>query len=112
MLELKIRTPSKEVCERFSLTYELYGAQMATDFLTRSYKIKRMKIVLDGRKVGKGCVAIYFRNKAYFTKKGLKKRVVLHELYHHIVEAEGLKMPLREEEKKASEFAREVIWKR
>jgi hypothetical protein len=51
------------------------------------------------------------KNKAYFTKGGLKKRNVLHELYHHIVEANGLTLTLTKEEKQANEFVRKVMKK-
>lgn len=43
---------------------------------------------------------------AYFTKRGLNKRNVLHELYHHIVEVKGLDMPSRKEESEANRYAR------
>jgi hypothetical protein len=106
---MRIRIPSKKVCERFHLTYELKGAQRGVDVLTEYYGVERMKIILDGRKVGKGNVADYFENIACFTKKGLKKRNVLHELYHHIVENKELNMPEKKEERLASLFVREVM---
>jgi len=59
------------------------------DFLTKYYEIERMKIVLDSRRVGNGDMACYEDNKAFFTKRGLNKRYVLHELYHHIAYVEG-----------------------
>lgn len=65
-----------------------------------------MRIVLNGRRVGNGDVAVYFQNKAYFTKRGLNKRTVLHELYHHLIYANGLEMPQRTEEKAANNYAR------
>ena len=65
-----------------------------------------MKIVLNGRKVGKRCIGVYFKNRAYFKKEGLKKRVVLHELYHHLVEAKGYELRNRIEEKEANSYAR------
>jgi hypothetical protein len=68
-----------------------------------------MRIVLDGRKVGNGDVAVYFENKAYFTKRGLTKRTVLHELYHHIVCAEGLDSPERMEERAADSYVRNFL---
>jgi hypothetical protein len=37
--------------------------------------------------------------------RGLTKRTVLHELYHHLVETKGLKMPLRTEKKEANNSA-------
>ena len=61
---MRIRIPPKRVRERFILIYELEGCQKAVDFLTEFYGIKRMKIVLDGRKVGNGDIAVYFENKA------------------------------------------------
>jgi hypothetical protein len=36
---------------------------------------------------------IYFENKANFTKRGLNKRIALHELYHHLVYANNLDLP-------------------
>lgn len=65
-----------------------------------------MKIKLDGRKVGNGNIAIYFQNRAYFSKRGLKKRTVLHELYHHLVYVNGLEMPKSKEERDANRYAR------
>jgi hypothetical protein len=58
-----------------------------------------MRIILNGRKVGNGDDACYFENKAYFTKRGLKKRTVLHELYHHIIYSKGIEEPNRVEKK-------------
>jgi len=106
---MRIRMPSRKVCERFYLTYELKGAQRGADVLTRYYRVRPMKIVLDGRKVSKNYSAEYSRNNSYFTKRGLTKRIVLHELYHHIVEAKGLEMPRTLEEFEANRFAREIL---
>ena len=70
-----------------------------------------MRIILNGRKVGNGYAAYYFENKAYFTKKGLKKRTVLHEFYHHLLEKKGLELPEHIEEKEAHSYAREFVKK-
>lgn len=48
---MKIRVPSKKVCEEFHLTYELKGAEKAVKVLTEFYGIRRMKIIVDGRRV-------------------------------------------------------------
>ena len=106
---MKIRIPSKRICGRFHLTYELKGAQRGVDVLTEYYGIRRMKIVVDGRKVGRGNEADYFEGIACFTKKGLNKRNVLHELYHHIVEFEELDMPWKKEEREANAFGRKIM---
>lgn len=107
---MRIRIPSKKVQEKFLLTYELQGCQKAVDFLTNYYGARRMKIILDGKRVGKrkanGWIACYSKNKAYFTKKGLMKRIVLHELYHHLVERKTLDMPIGKEEKEANAYFR------
>ena len=66
---MQIRVPSKKIRERFLLVYELEGCQRAVDFLTKHYGVRRMKIRLDGRKVGNGDIAVYFENKAYFQKR-------------------------------------------
>ena len=44
--------PSRKVREEFRLTYELKGVQKAVDMLSRYYGIRRVKIVVDGRRVG------------------------------------------------------------
>jgi len=108
---MKIRVPSKKVCERFYLTYELKGAQKGVDVLTGYYRIPKMKIISDGRKVMKGYECDYFEDIACFTKKGLKKRNVLHELYHHIASRKGLEIPEKKEEQEASRFARKIMRK-
>jgi hypothetical protein len=50
-ITVKIRIPFKKVCEEFHLTYELKGAEKAVKVLTEFYGIKRMKIIVDGRRV-------------------------------------------------------------
>jgi len=57
----------------------------------------------------RACEADYFEGIACFTKKGLKKRNVIHELYHHIVENKGLEMSERKEEMAANVFVRNVM---
>lgn len=70
-----------------------------------------MKVILDGKRVGKGYSGYYLKNIAYFTKRGLNKRIILHELYHHLIDARGLEMPIRKEEKEANIYAREFLRK-
>jgi hypothetical protein len=107
--EMKIRAPPRKIREKFLLTYELEGCQKAVDFLTKYYRIRRMKIVLDGRRVGNGDIAVYFQNRAYFTKRGLTKRTVLHEFYHHLVSANGQEIPNRIEEREANNYVQKVL---
>ncbi|MEM2104531.1 MAG: hypothetical protein QW717_06555 [Candidatus Bathyarchaeia archaeon] len=107
---MRLRIPPKKICEKFLITYELEGCQKAVNFLASYYGIRKMKIVLNGKKVGKGSYkACYDGGKAYFRKQGLNKRVVLHELYHHIVAVYPLEMSRSEEEKEANRFAKEVL---
>jgi len=108
---MRIRIPTKKVCQKFLLTYELEGAEKAVKVLTEYYGIRRMKIIVDGRRVMRACEADYFEGIACFTKKGLNRRNVLHELFHHIVENKEMEMSWRMEEKKANVFAREVMKK-
>jgi hypothetical protein len=103
---LSVKLPSKKVKEKFLIVYELEGCQKAVNFLTDYYEVKKMKIILNGRKVGNGYIAYYFENKAFFTKRGLKKRTVLHELYHHLVEVKGYELQNGMEEKEANSYAR------
>ena len=109
---MKIRIPSKKVCREFHLTYELKGAQRGVDVLTEYYGIPRIKIMLNGRKVGRGNDADYFEGIACFTRKGLNKKNVLHELYHHIVESRGILMPRTKEERLAVQFVRNFMKER
>lgn len=66
---MRIKVPSKKVRERFLLIYELEGCQNAVNFLTKRYLVRPMRIILNGRKVGNGDLAVYFQNRAYFTKR-------------------------------------------
>jgi len=68
-----------------------------------------MKVALDGRRVGRGNRGCYFENKAYFSKRGLGKRTVLHELYHHSVDTKIWYLPSRREEKDANHYAEELL---
>ena len=106
---MRIRVPSKKVRERFLFVYELEGCQKAVDYLTKHYRVKPMRIVLNGRRVGNGDIAVYFENRAFFTKRGLTKRTVLHELYHHLSYVNGLEMAERKEERDANGFARDFL---
>jgi len=108
---MKIRIPSKKVCEKFHLTYELKGAEKAVKVLTEYYRIPKMKIILNGRRVMRACEADYFEGIACFTRKGLNKRNVLHELYHHIAENKNLDASEKKEEREAGRFAREIAKK-
>ena len=103
---MRIRVPSKKIRERFLLVYELEGCQKAVDFLTKYYGVRRMKIRLNGRKVGNGDIAVYFQNRAYFTKRGLKKRTALHELYHHLIYVNDLDMTGTREERAANSYSK------
>lgn len=79
------------------------------DFLTEYYSVGRMEIILNGKKVGNGFIAQYFQNTAIFTKRGLKKRVVLHELYHHLVKEKGMNLADRLEERQAISYAMQFL---
>jgi hypothetical protein len=68
-----------------------------------------MRIVLDGKRTGKTCIAFYENNKATFQKKALNKLNVTHEFFHHLVNCKRLSMTEREEEKEANAFAREFL---
>jgi hypothetical protein len=106
---MRIRVPPKPIWERFMTIYELKGCQKAVDYLTEYYGIRRMRVVLDGRRVPRKCCGLYFENLAYFTRDGLKKRVVLHELFHHLIEAKGLEMAIGKEEKEANAYANRFL---
>ena len=104
--------PSKKVCEEFYLTYELKGAQKAVDYLSRYYGIRRMKIIVDGRRVGNNDEACYYKNVAYFKRRGLNKRNMLHEFYHHLVYANELDLSETREERQANRYSLMILRKR
>jgi hypothetical protein len=106
---MKIKVPSRKLREEFLLIYELEGCKKAVDFLTKYYGVRSMKIILNGRRVGNGDIAFYFQNRAYFTKRGLTKRTILHELYHHLVYVNGLDMTKTREERAANNYARDFL---
>jgi len=108
---MRIRVPSKKVRERFRLVYELEGCQKAVDYLTKHYRVRRMRVILNGRKVGNGDIACYFENKAYFTKRGLNRRTVLHELYHHLIYVNDLDISETKEERNANSYAKGFLEK-
>ena len=101
--------PSRKVREEFHLTYELKGAQRAVDLLSRYYGIRRMKIIVDGRRVGNNYQDCYEEHVAYFKKKGLNKRNVLHEFYHHLAYLFDWDISERKEEKQASWYSRIIL---
>ncbi len=103
---LSVKLPPKRVREKFLIIYELEGCQKAVNCLIKYYGVRRMRIVLNGRKVGKGCIGYYLENCAYFKKEGLKKRIVLHEFYHHLVASKGFELTIRTEEKEANNYPR------
>lgn len=108
-IPLHIKLPPKRVRKEFLIIYELEGCQKATDFLTNYYGIRKMKIILNGKKVGKkksnNWVACYSKNRACFTVEGLTKKVVLHEFYHHLIEQNNLKLTTKMEEREANSFS-------
>lgn len=106
---MQIRVPPQKVRERFLLIYELEGCQKAIDFLTKYYSVRRMRVFLNGRKVGKGYLGWYLKSRAYFKKEGLTKRIVLHELYHHLIDSGNCDLSIREEEKEANGFAKQFL---
>jgi hypothetical protein len=106
---MRVRLPSKRVREKFLLIYELKGCQEAVNYLTNHYGVRPMRIILKGRRVGNGDIAVYFQNRAYFTKRGLNKRTVLHELYHHLIYVSCLEMSDAKEERAANSYARDFL---
>jgi len=107
---LSIKLPSKRIRDKFLIIYELKGCQKASDFLTEYYGVGRMRIILNDRKFGRGkskkWLAYYSENEAYFKRKGLNRRIVLHELFHHLIDEKGIDLPLGTEEKQANNYAK------
>jgi hypothetical protein len=107
--QLSVKLPPKQVRVRFLLIYELEGCQKAVNFLTKYYRITKIKIVFNGRKVGNNYLGCYLENRAFFKKEGLTKKIVLHEFYHHLVEVRSLELPLKREEKEANAYSRHFL---
>ena len=72
-----------------------------------------MKIVVDGRKVRRGYRGRYYCDDSYtaYFRKGLTKRIVLHEFYHHLDYVMGWHNSKSKtaEEREARRFAKEVL---
>ena len=49
-----MKLPPKKIIREFFPIYESEGVQRALNFLTKYYGIRRIKIVVDGRRVGFG----------------------------------------------------------
>jgi hypothetical protein len=62
-----------------------------------------------GKKKSNRWTTCYNKNKTYFTKEGLNKRVILHELYHHLIDCNDLDLHLRVEEKEANNYSRAFL---
>jgi hypothetical protein len=102
-----MKIPSKKIRAEFHLTYELKGVQKAVNFLCQYYELRRMKIVVDGRSIGKkSWDACYDNCIAYFRKKKINKSLVLHEFYHHLVYIKKLKIAQSKEEREANEYVK------
>ena len=103
--------PSKRICEEFYLAYELKGAQRAVNLLTKYYKIRKMKIIVNGHKVGNNNKASYnYTNyTAFFKKNGINRFNVLHELYHHIANVENWEFSDKREEREADKYAKKIL---
>jgi hypothetical protein len=61
-------------------------------------------MILDGRRVAKDSECDYLDSVARFTKTGLNKQNILHELYHHIIEHLEIEISEKKEEKEAEIF--------
>jgi hypothetical protein len=109
LLQLSVKLPPKRVRERFLIVYELKGCQKAVNFLTEHYEVRKMRIVLDSKKVGNNYWGFYEKSTAYFKKNGLRNQIVFHELYHHIVEVSSLEMTRRTEEKEANAYTKRFL---
>ena len=47
---LSVKLPPKSVREKFLITYEFEGCQKAVNYLTQYYRVRKMKIFLNGKK--------------------------------------------------------------
>jgi len=104
--------PSRRIREQFLVMYELEGCQKATNFLAKYYKVGKMRIFVNDKKFKtrrKNCCAYYCENEAYFKKTGLKRRIVLHEFYHHLVKNAKKELPRKKEEREARTYAGEFL---
>ena len=50
---LSVKLSSKKVREKFRIAYELEGCQKAVNFLSEYYKVRKMKIILNGKMFSK-----------------------------------------------------------
>jgi len=105
LVPLSVKLPPQRIREKFLIVYELEGCQKAVNYLSKYYRIRRMRIILNGKRVKKEWVAWYLENQACFKRQGLNKRIVLHEFYHHLVDCSNFNLPLTKEEREARNYA-------
>lgn len=67
-----------------------------------------MKTVVDGRRVGNSDDACYYDYVAYYKKKGLNKRNVLHEFFHHLAYVYDLDYSEGREEREANRYSKRI----
>ena len=84
------------------------GIQSSILLVFRYSEVHRGTYSVLGRKQVEG-VAFYMSNRAVFKKRGLDRRTILHEVFHHLANANGLVMPERTEEKEANDYARQFL---
>lgn len=105
---MRIRVPRKRIRAEFNLIYETKGCQRAVNYLCKHYRVRRMRIVLNGR-TGKTCVCYYEDYQAVFRKSSLNKVNVLHELCHHLIRCRNIEISERDEERKARDYTRHFL---
>jgi hypothetical protein len=58
-LQLSVKLPPKRVQAKFLIIYELKGCQKAVTYLTEYYSVRKMKIILDGKRVENNYLGCY-----------------------------------------------------
>ena len=106
---LSVKLPPSRIREDFLIIYEIEGCKKAVNYLSKYYGVRRMRIVLDGKKVGEWYLGMYLKNCAYFKKEGLKRKIVLHEFYHHLIETSGIDISINVEEREANNFSKKFL---
>lgn len=106
VIQIKDIIPTKEICEGFKNLCTNKSVQDAVDMLCRYYRIPTMKTIfyeiVSSDKICKNARAVYYTAEltAYFDKTGYSQQTILHEFYHHLVNA-GIAYASTDEEEEA-----------
>lgn len=106
-----MRIPSKQILKKFDSLMNL-DIEKAVYLLCNYYKVPRVNLIFDGRKVGDGhygCFDWEGVPTIILNYSHLTDRTVLHEFFHYVSWIRKYGFSEKEDEREANRFAREFL---